>query len=152
MMQLFIWMFEGEDEIRTFCMTRLGMGNKISSNFSIIAVNDTAELVDFPTRFPDAHKALTEDTYVDNVLVVKPTFEEIKITVEQIELVSAKGGFFYKPWIISGQNIPHRVIQVTLPNAISVDVEKELGINWHVWGSCSLSRLILWRHDRSGGC
>ena len=59
-------------------MTQLGMGNKISSNFSIIAVNDTAELEDFPTRFPDAHKALTGDTYVDNGLVVKPTLEETR--------------------------------------------------------------------------
>ena len=100
-MQLFIWKFEGEDEIITFCMTRLGMGNKISYNFSIIAVNDTAELADFPTRFPYVHQALTEDTYVDNVLVVKPTLEEIKTTIEQIEMVSAKGGFFYQPWIIS---------------------------------------------------
>ena len=97
-------------------------------------------------------RRLLKTQYVDNVLVVKPTLEEIMITIEQIEFVSAKGGFFYKPWIISGQNIPHRVIQVTLPNAISVDVEKELGINWHVWGTCSLSRLMLWMHDRSGGC
>jgi hypothetical protein len=137
MMQLFIWKFEGEDEVRTFCMTRLGMGNKISSNFSIIAVNETAKFEDFPTRFPDAHKALTEDNYVDNVLVVKPTLKK------QIELVSAKGGFSYKPWIISGQNVPHQVIQVTLPNAISFEEEKALGINWHVLGICSLSRLML---------
>ena len=94
-------------------------------------------------RFPDAHRALTEDTYVDNVLVVKPTLEEIKITIEQIELVSAKGGFFFKQWIISGQNLPHQVIQVTLPNAISFEEEKALGINWHVLGICSLSRLML---------
>ena len=94
MMQLFIWKFEGEEEIRTFCMTRLGMVNKISSNFSIIAVNDTAELEDFPTRYPDAHEALPENTYVDNVLVVKGTLEEMKATIERIEFVSAKEGFY----------------------------------------------------------
>ena len=132
MMQLFSWKFEGEGVIRTFCMTRLGMGKKISSNFSIIAVNNTAELEDFPSRFTDSHRALTEDTYVDNVLVVKATLAEIKVTIEKIEFVSAKGGFFYKPWIISGQNVPHQVIQVALPNDISVDEEKALGINWHV--------------------
>ena len=127
MMQLFIWRFEGEDMIRTFCMTRLGMGNKISSNFSIIAVNETAELEDFPVRYPDAHKALTEDTYVDNVLVVKSSLEEIKAVIEQIEFVSARGGFYYKPWIISGQNVPHQVIPVALPNAVLIDEEKALG-------------------------
>ena len=132
MMQLFIWRFEGEKEIRTFCMMRLTMGNKISSNFSIIAVNETAELQDFPTKFPDAYEALTKNTYVDNVLVVKPTVEEIKKTIEQIEFVSAQGGFFYKPWIISGQDVPHQVIPVALPNAVSVEEERALGMNWNV--------------------
>ena len=102
MMQLFIWKFDGEDQIRTFCMTRLVMGNKISPNFSIIAVNETAELEDFPSRYPDVHEALTRNTYVDNVLVVKPSLEELLITIGNIELVSAKGGFYFKPWIISG--------------------------------------------------
>ena len=102
------------------------MGNKISYNFSIIAVNDTAELQDFSTKFPDAYEASTKNTYIDNVLVVKPTVEEIKKTIEPIELVSAQGGFFYKPWIISGQDVPHQVIPVALPNAVSVEEERTL--------------------------
>ena len=134
MMQLFIWRFEGEEEIRTFCMTRLVMGNNNSTNFSTIAVNNTAELEDFPAKYPDAHEALTKDTYVDNVLIVKPTIDDLKKTIEEIELVSARGGFFYKPWIISGQDVPHQVIPVALPNAGSIEEEKALGMKWNVLG------------------
>ena len=39
MMQLFCWRFAGEEDVPIFCMSRLVMGNKPSTNLSIIAVN-----------------------------------------------------------------------------------------------------------------
>ena len=47
-MQLFVWKFKGDDELRTFCMTRLVMGNKPSTNISIVVVQQSTELEDFP--------------------------------------------------------------------------------------------------------
>ena len=50
-MQLFVWKFGGEERIRTFRMTRLVMGNKLSANLS-------------PEQFPVAYEALIDDSYV----------------------------------------------------------------------------------------
>ena len=84
MMQLFMWRFEGEERTRTFCMTRLVMGNKPSSNFSQIAVKETTELEDYPVRYPLAHKALNRNSYVDNVLVASPNKVTLDKNIEEI--------------------------------------------------------------------
>ena len=47
MMQLFVWQFKDDRKLRTFAMTRLVMGNKPSSNISIVALKETAKLNDF---------------------------------------------------------------------------------------------------------
>ena len=124
MMQLFVWQFKGEDKLRTFAMTRLVMGNKQSSNIAIVAVKETARLEDFQTRFPVAFQALTYDSYVDNVFLTAPDIPTLTAGIQEIENVSAKGGFMFKEWIISGQNIPEQSVSVSLPNAIDMEVEK----------------------------
>ena len=58
MMQLFIWKFKGEEKLRTFCMTRLVMGNRPSTNISIVAVQQATNLQDFATRLPKACEVL----------------------------------------------------------------------------------------------
>ena len=58
MMQLFVWKFKGEDKLRTFCMTRLVMGNKPSTNISIVAVQESTELEDFQESEPEACEIL----------------------------------------------------------------------------------------------
>ena len=69
MMQLFIWQFKGEDKVRIFCMNRLVMGNKPSTNISIIAVQKCTELSDISVSLPEACEVLIKDIYVDNVFV-----------------------------------------------------------------------------------
>ena len=56
----------------------------------------------------------------------------LKADIEEIEKVSAMGGFYYKDWIISGRDIPEQFISVQLPGAISVDEERALGMMWDV--------------------
>ena len=53
-MQLFMWKFSGDDRLRTFCMTRLVMGNKPSPALSIVAMRETAELGDNAAKYPAA--------------------------------------------------------------------------------------------------
>ena len=67
MCQLFVWRWKGESETRTYAMARLPTGNKRSSNILITAVRETSNLEDFKDRFPDAFKALNQDSYVDNI-------------------------------------------------------------------------------------
>ena len=113
-------------------MCRLVMGNKPSANLSTIAVRKTAELHDFPTLYPAVHRTLTEDTYVDNVLIVSPTLARLKSSIKDVEYVASQGGFYFKPWVIAGQDVPQHTISISLPSAIAEDEEKALGLSWDV--------------------
>ena len=130
-MQLFIWRFEGEEKIRTFAMTRLVMGNKPSANISQIALKETANLEGNDLKYPEVAKALKEDSYVDNTFASADNVDEIKETIKNIETVAAKGGFSYKPWIISGQNVECQSITNSNPNSEQGN-EKALGLYWDV--------------------
>ena len=131
MMQLFVWQFKGEDKLRTFAMTRLVMGNKPSSNISIVTVKETANLGDCVSKYPVAYQALVHDSYVDNVFLTAPDVETLLKGIAEIETVSAKGGFKFKEWVISGQNIPEQKVSIKLPNAINPEEEKALGVFWN---------------------
>ena len=71
MMQLFVWKFGGEERIRTLCMTRLVMGNKMSANLS-------------PEQFPVAYN-------VDNVFITAPNIDKLGSGIEEI---------LFKEWIV----------------------------------------------------
>ena len=108
------------------------MGNKPSSNFSQIAVKETTKLEDFHVRFPVACKALNENGYVDNILITAPSKKILDDKIKEVEFVAGKGGFYFKPWVVSGEDVPQQVIKVQLPNAIAEDEEKALGVYWNV--------------------
>ena len=131
-MQLFMWKFADEENLRYFKMERLVMGNKPSASLSGVALSETAKLEDFPKRYPAAHKALTTDAYVDNVFLTAPDHAVIRTSIQEIESVAAKGGFFFKPFIVSGDDQPDSVIGIALPDAIKTTEEKALGVYWNV--------------------
>ena len=66
-MQLWLWKFPDDDDIRTFCMTRLVMGNICSPALSIVTVLETAELGNDRKRYPVTYQTLKRDSYLDNV-------------------------------------------------------------------------------------
>ena len=128
MMQLWIWKFKGEDKIRTFAMTRLVMGNKPSTNISIVAVRETANLFDFKQQYPEAHATLVNDTYVDNVFLTAPDLENLLKKIQEIEVIAAAGGFKFKEWLVPGVDTKaDHIVAVA-----SSDVEKALGMYWDV--------------------
>ena len=130
MCQLFVWQFRGEKKLKTYAMTRLVMGNIPSTNISLVAVKETANFVDFKTTQPVAHEALNKNSYVDNVYLTAANHEELEKGIKEIEFVAAKGGFKFKEWVRSGQDVPEQVVSVKLPDAI--DEEKVLGLYWDV--------------------
>ena len=127
MMQLWIWKFRGEDKIRTFAMSRLVMGNKPSSNISVLAVRESTNLNNFKERFPSACQTLLRDTYVDNVFVTAPNVGVLFKNIAEVEEIAAAGGFQFKPWMISGQISGEECI---VPVGCS-DEEKALGMYWN---------------------
>ena len=94
-----MWKFLDEEKVRYFKMERLVMGNMPSAGLSGTALSETAKLDDYPVRYPHAHKALTEDNYVDNVFLTASDHEKINTKIAEIEAVAAKGGFFFKPFM-----------------------------------------------------
>ena len=133
MMQLYIWKFTGEDNIRIFAMSRLVMGNKPSANCSQIALKETAYLNNNDINYPKAKLALTEDSYVDNTFTMANNIEDLKKNIEEIEIVAKEGGFNYKPWIIGGQSISQEHPLPTRTQELETSQEeKALGIHWNV--------------------
>ena len=84
-MQLFLWQFPGDEKIRTFCMTRLVMGNTGSPSLSILAIQETAELGNNQSTYPVAYDTLKKNSYVDNVCRVAPNVDTIKNYIKEIE-------------------------------------------------------------------
>ena len=127
MMQLFVWKFKGEDKLRTFCMTRLVMGNKPSTNISIVAIQQSTELEDFHTIEPEACEVLNKDIYVDNVFVTAPDIETLLRIIKGVEKVAGAGGFKFKEWMIPGQvSDGEKLVSLQVYD----DVEKALGLYW----------------------
>lgn len=127
-MQLFIWKFRGEDKIRTFAMTRLVMGNKPSANCSQVALKETAYLKDNNVKFPAAAEALSKNSYVDNTFTVDDNLVDVDKNIKDIEMVAAGGGFYYKPWVISGQEVGDQMVL----NTEDIEDERALGVMWSV--------------------
>ena len=131
-MQLFVWQWPGEDIVRTYMMRVLIMGNKPSSNYSIIAVKETAQMGDNPEKFPRVVRALVEDSYMDDVFPTAPDKETIVQDAKDITTVAASAGFRFKDFIFSGEEVEEKTISVKLPNAIGGSEEKALGLGWEV--------------------
>ena len=129
MCQLWCHQFAGSNNIETFCMTRLVMGNRPSTSISGVAVKETTKLEDYMDRFPVARQALDRDSYVDNTNVGADSHEQILKKIEEIEYVAGKGGFYFKPWIISGAKCDNLLLG---PRTENGTVEKNLGILWLV--------------------
>ena len=58
--------------------------------------------------------------------------QSLQANIAEVEHVSAMGGFFYKPWIISGVSVSEQVIGHQLPDLTTLDEEKALGVHWDV--------------------
>ena len=127
-MQLFLWKFKGEDKIQTLAMTRLVMGSKPSANSSQIALRETAFLDNNDVKYPAAVKALVKNSYVDNTFVGNETHEAVYKDIEAVETVAKQGGFFYKPWVVSGQDVGDQMVL----NTDEVEDDKALGVMWDV--------------------
>ena len=82
MCQLWCHQFAGSNEVETFRMTRLVMGNKPSTSISGVAVKETTKLEDYMLRFPVARQALDRDSYVDNTNTGADSIEELQQNIK----------------------------------------------------------------------
>ena len=94
MMQLWIWKFKGEEKIRTFAMTRLVMGNRPSSNISVLAVRECTNLSNYREKYREACSALLRNSYVDNVFVNASNVEVLLERISEIEEIALAGNLY----------------------------------------------------------
>ena len=59
-----------------------------------------------------------------------PTYQVLK-KIADIEYVALKGGFQYKPWVISGENVPDQFLAAPV-ESLNTEAEKALGVYWDV--------------------
>ena len=78
-----------EEQIRSFRTTRPVIGNKPLANCSQIALRETY-INHNDERFPDAAKALTRDSYVDNTFVTAPSHDKVERKIEHVKTVATK--------------------------------------------------------------
>ena len=110
-------------------MTRLVMGNKPSTSISGVAMRETSLLEDFAIRYPVAYQALNRDSYVDNTNCGADNLEQLRKNIQEIEYVASRGGFIYKPWVLSGSKNPDVLIGPSSDDSL---IEKNLGVVWQV--------------------
>ena len=124
------------------------MGNKPSASLSGVALSETANLDDFRTTYPAAYKALTDDAYVDNVFMTAENHAQLRSKIDETQLVAARGGFFFKPFIVSGDDSPDLVIGASLPDVATTYEEKALGVYWDVKGDTLYVKSNLTKESR----
>ena len=105
------------------------MGNRPSSNLSIVAMHQTANLYDNASKYSAAHKAIMKES--SNIFTVTPDLESIQSNINKNETVSSMEGYFYKDWIISYQEIPDQSIGAQISD-VGEQEERALGIQWNV--------------------
>ena len=112
------------------------MGNLFSPTLSGVCLQETVDLRSNREDYPAAYKAMKEDGYVDNNFLTAPTREEIRRKINKLEFVLKKGGFHYKPFIVSGEDTPDLEIGAMIYNAVGANTEEEkaLGTYWNIKG------------------
>ena len=102
-------------------MTRLVMGSKPSEN---------ASRGENQAKFPLAYKALTVNSYVDNMFIMASNHKELDQAIAETEKVANSGGFYYKEWPRSGIKSTGSILVASALSEEACSEEKALGLRW----------------------
>ena len=130
MMQLFVWRFKGDAQVKTYRMSRLVMGNIPSTNMSIVAMRVNASRGDNEQEYPAAYKALVKNSYVDNTLITAPNNNKLDKDIAETESVANSGGFYYKEWPKSKVAVQGSDNVLLAGSPFDPEEEKALGLRW----------------------
>ena len=101
------------------------MGNKPSTNISIIVVQKCTELSDISVRLQEASEVLMKEIYVDNVFVTGPDKQSLNSSIKSVEEISSASGFEFIEWMILKHISAKEKI---VPIHSYADVERALGL------------------------
>ncbi|XP_038128813.1 uncharacterized protein LOC119775032 [Cyprinodon tularosa] len=131
----FLWRDSSEEEIGEFAITRVNIGDRPAGCIAQVAMRETAKLPMFDSC-KEERRILEEDCYVDDILTSDNDPELLHKHTKKVEEILQAGGFFLKPWVLSGQSgrqkmsLPSREKILTLPNQLKEDDNKALGVGY----------------------
>ncbi|XP_036068500.1 uncharacterized protein LOC112152419 [Oryzias melastigma] len=138
----FLWRDDQEQEIGEYAITRVNMGDRPAGCIAQLAMRETANLQIF-TNLEEERRIVEEDSYVDDILTSSNTLENLNENLKGVEQILKAGGFFLKPWILSGQSGRQTEISdplppkkenkvLILPNQMKEEENKALGVGYLV--------------------
>ena len=137
----FLWRDDSQNEIETFAIVRVNIGDKPAGCIAQVAMRETANLPQFSAMLKE-RRVLEEDCYVDDILTSDNDLDALRKTTSGVEKILMAGGFSLKPWVLSGQrgrseaqsdlqpDCPSTPRILILPNQMQEEDNKALGIGY----------------------
>ena len=137
----FLWRYDPKDEVDTYAVVRVNMGDKPSGSIAQIAMRKTAELPQY-NEMKTERRVVVEDSYVDDIMTSHNDKGELQKITKGVSDLLRGGNFHVKEWIMSGEPTPNKDgnliatktspgVSVLLPNQRQEGVEKALGMFYH---------------------
>lgn len=99
----FLWRDNPEDEIQTFAVVRVNIGDKPAGCIAQVAMRETANLPQFAAMVEE-RRVLVEDSYVDDILTSHNDIKTLEKITNGVEKILEAGSFSLKPWVLTGQS------------------------------------------------
>ncbi|XP_062557798.1 uncharacterized protein LOC134222654 [Armigeres subalbatus] len=123
------------EEVGVYELNTVTYGTKPAPFLATRTLNQLA--MDEGERYPLAAKAITEDTYMDDVITGCDNLEEARKLQNQLDEMTCRGGLRLRKWACNYaevlQEIPDKNLAIRPPDGIHLDPDpsvKALGLTW----------------------
>ncbi|XP_076660445.1 uncharacterized protein LOC143363797 [Halictus rubicundus] len=130
--QKILWRETPDNPIETYALNTVTYGTSAAPFLAIRTLFQLA--ADEGENFPRAARVLREDFYVDDMLTGADTFEEAVATINEIQLLCAKGGFKLRKWATNKEGLIHALTDKAESVHLKLDLDttiKTLGVYWN---------------------
>ena len=112
-----------------FVMNVVNFGDRPSGSIAMAALRKTAKMS--MREFPEASKAIQNNSYMDDILVSVGDEQKAKMMRETCTEVLKRGGFHVKDWVTSGENKENSELRLLTSKDSQNNEERVLGMLWN---------------------
>ncbi|XP_065090780.1 uncharacterized protein LOC135711748 [Ochlerotatus camptorhynchus] len=134
-LQSIFWRRSPSEEVEIYELNTVTYGTKPAPFLATRSLNQLA--MDEGRRYPLAVKAITEDTYMDDVITGCDNLEEAKKLQNQLDKMTSSGGFRLRKWASNCAEVLHDIsddnLAIRPADGINLDPDpsvKALGLTW----------------------
>ena len=127
----FLWIDESTQEIETYAILRVNIGDRPAACLAMLATRLTAQFPEFSSMTAPVD-TIINSMYVDDILDSCYSPEEVKELQSNVEQILQRGGFKIKIWLTSGVKPQEKAATITLANALKGNEFTDLGLGYHV--------------------